>query len=189
MPALHRLHLAALFCLAIAACGAGEGSTSASTTASAVDVATAVAAAADASVAKHPLCDLAGFDEVSAVVGGHIDQRNVIDEVSLHSLDCIYLDSHDVYNGFAIKFVTSERLQKTASRWTSASAYFEEWSRGGTPVADLGDAAMWVELPAGLLVLRGDTVLHFSADKADLENVEARARFETLAGSVVSRLP
>ena len=48
---------------------------------------------------------------------------------------------------------------------------------------------MWVDLPAGLLVLRGDTVLHLSADKADLTNAEVHARFEALARSVVSRLP
>lgn len=189
MITLHRLAFVALSCLALTACGTGDDATTTATTASPADVATAVAAAAEASIATHPLCELASFDEVSTVVGGHIDQRDVIDEASLHSLDCIYLDSHDFYNGFALKFVTSERLQKTDSRWSSARDYYDEWSRGGTAVADLGDAAMWVDLPAGLLVLRGDTVLHLSADKADLTNAEVHARFEALARSVVSRLP
>ena len=53
----------------------------------------------------------------------------------------------------------------------------------------LGDGAAWVELPGGLLVHRGDHVLHLSADKADVSNADVRARFETLARQVLSRLP
>ena len=43
--------------------------------------------------------------------------------------------------------------------------------------------------PGGLLVHRRDHVLHLSADKADVSNAEVRARFETLARKVLSRLP
>jgi len=187
MSPYRQLLLCTLAVTTLVSCGGSNSDASAQATPA--DVGAAVVAAAEASVATHPLCDTASFDEVSAVVGGHIDKRDVIDEATLHGLDCIYFDSHDLYNGFALKFVTSERLQKTDSSWPSANAYFKEWSRGGTAVADLGDAAMWVELPAGLLVLRGETVLHLSADKADLTNADVRVRFETLARQVVSRLP
>jgi hypothetical protein len=56
-------------------------------------------------------------------------------------------------------------------------------------VDGLGDSAMWVDLPASLLVRRGDYVLRFSADRADLSDAAVRARFETLARQVLTRLP
>ncbi|MBK7043669.1 MAG: hypothetical protein IPH50_08225 [Rhodanobacteraceae bacterium] len=186
MSAFRRL-LCALAVTALVACGGSNND--ASVQATPADVADAVAAAAEASIATHPLCALVEFDEVSAVVGGHIAKLDVIDDESLHSVDCVFLDPQDIYNGLSIKFVSTERLVKTASRWSSASAYFEEWGRGGTVVAGLGDGAAWVELPGGLLVHRGDHVLHLSADKADVSNADVRARFETLARQVLSRLP
>jgi hypothetical protein len=187
MSAYRSLLLSALIVTTVVACGGSNPD--ASVQATPADVGAAVVAAAEASVATHPLCDLVAFDEVSAVVGGHIAKLDVIDDESLHSVDCIFLDPQDFYNGLSIKFVTSERLVKTASRWSSAQAYFEEWGRGGNAVAELGDGAAWIDLPGGLLVHRGDYVLHLGADKADVSNAEVRARFETLARQVLSRLP
>jgi len=183
----YRLLLCTLAVTTLIACGGSNHDASAQATPA--DVAAAVVAAAAASVATHPLCALVEFDEVSAVVGGHIARIDVIDDESLHSVDCVFLDPQDIYNGLSIKFVSTERLIKTSSRWPSALAYFEEWSRSGTAVAGLGDGAAWVDLPGGLLVHRRDHVLHLSADKADVSNAEVRARFETLARKVLSRLP
>lgn len=182
----YRLLLCTLAVTTLVACGGSNND--ASVQATPADVANAVVAAAEASVATHPLCALVEFDEVSAVVGGHIAKLDVIDDESLHSVDCVFLDPQDIYNGLSIKFISSERLIKTVSRWSSAQAYFEEWGRGGTAVAGLGDGAAWVDLPGGLLVHRGDHVLHLSADKADVGNADVRARFETLARQVLSRL-
>ncbi len=182
----YRLLLCTLAVTTLVACGGSNND--AGVQATPADVANAVVAAAAASVATHPLCALVEFDEVSAVVGGHIAKLDVIDDESLHSVDCVFLDPQDVYNGLSIKFISSERLIKTVSRWSSAQAYFEEWGRGGTAVAGLGDGAAWVDLPGGLLVHRGDHVLHLSVDKADVGNADVRARFETLARQVLSRL-
>ena len=186
MPAMSRLYFVAALSFALAACNANDASAPQAT---ASDVGAAVAAAAEASVATHPLCETANFEEVDAVVGGRHTKMDVIDEETLHTLDCIFLDPQDIYNGFSIRFVTNERLSKAGSNWSSAKAYFEEWSRGGAVVADLGEGAAWVDLLRGLLVLRGDHAVLFSADKADLTNADVRARFETLARQVVARLP
>jgi hypothetical protein len=186
MTAMSRLSFAVALSLALAACGANDATAPQATPS---DVGAAVVAAAEASVATHPLCDTAKPEEVDAVVGGHHTKMDVIDEETLHTLDCIFLDPQDIYNGFSIRFVTNERLIKAGSNWSSANAYFEEWSRGGDVVADLGDGAAWVELPKGLLVHRGDHAVLFSADKADLTNADVRARFETLARQVIARLP
>lgn len=182
-----RLLLVALSITTLVACNGSDGD--AKVQAAPEDVGAAMVAAAEASVATHPLCALAQFDEVRAVVGGHIAKLDVIDEESLHSVDCVFLDSQDLYNGLSIKFITSERLIKTASRWSSAKAYFEEWSRGGAAVSELGDAAAWVDLPGGLLALQGEHVLHLSSSKADITKAEIRTRFEILARQVLSRLP
>jgi hypothetical protein len=153
------------------------------------DVASAVAAAADASSATHPLCALAQYEEIQAVVGGNISKVDVIDDPMAQSLDCVYLDPSDPYNGLSLRFTTTERLTRTGSQWADAGAYVAEWGRTGMPVRGLGDTAAWIELPPGLLVQRGDYALHLSASRADLSQSDVRAKFETLAQQVIARAP
>ncbi len=131
---------------------------------------------------------MTGFDEVSAVVGGNFDKVDVIDEPDLDYVECNFLDSRDLYAGFAIRFISTSKLVATKSKWQTAAAYFDEWSRGGDRVSGLGARAAWTELPAGLLVLAGDQALQFSASKSDLSDPSVRARFETLAQTVVARI-
>lgn len=157
--------------------------------ASASEVASAVAAAATAAASTHPLCDLVSYDEVRGVVGGNISRLDVIDDPASPHVDCIYLDPSDHYNGLTLRFTPSARLVAAGSPWTSVSAYVEEWARSGDPVPALGDAAAWVEFPPGLLLRKGDFALHLGASRADLTQVEVRARFETLARQVITRLP
>src|SRR5690606_33632596 len=80
------------------------------------DVATAVAAAADAAGATHPLCALAQFAEIQSVVGGNISKVDVIDVPMSQSLDCVYLDPSDLYNGLTLRFTTTERLAASGSQ-------------------------------------------------------------------------
>jgi hypothetical protein len=182
---VHRFVPVLLAC-ALAACQSSE---TAAPQAAATDVASAVSAAAEAEVATNPLCDTATFAEVAAVVGGNIAKHDVIEGEGMESVDCVFLDPGDLYNGLSIRFVTTDLLTKAQSPWSSAVAYFAEWGRSGTSVSGLGDAAAWVALPEGLLVHRGDHVIHFSAGRADMKDAAVRARFETLAGQVVARLP
>ncbi len=51
----------------------------------------------------------------------------------------------------------------------------------------LGEGAAWVELTSGLYVLKGDTVMQFSASSTDTKDAAVRAKFETLAQQVVDR--
>ena len=186
MPASSRVHLAALICVLLAACtSADEGAPQATTN----DVAAAVADAAEAVATSHPFCDAAAFTEVGAVMGTQIGKVDVIAGEGMHSVDCVYLDPANIYDGFSIQFVTTELLQKADSPWPTATAYVDEWGRGGRSVDGLGDSAMWVDLPASLLARRGDYVLRFSADRADLTDAAVRARFEALARQVLGRLP
>lgn len=173
-----------LFAAALAGCGADTGPQ-----ASGADIASAVASAAEAESMRHPYCDAARFVDVGAVIGATIDKVDVIAGEGMHSVDCVFLDPANFYNGLSIQFVTTELLRKADSPWATATAYVEEWGRGGVAVEGLGDTAMWVELPASLLVRRGDYALRFSADKADLSDAAVRARFETLARQVLARLP
>ncbi|MEO7936262.1 MAG: hypothetical protein ABIR27_08385, partial [Dokdonella sp.] len=103
-------------------------------------------------------------------------------------VECNFLDSRDLYAGLTIHFVSTAKLVATKSKWQTAAAYFNEWSRGGDVVSGLGERAAWTELPAGLLVLAGDQALQFSASKSDLSDPSVRARFETLAQTVVARI-
>lgn len=147
-------------------------------------------AAADGAIsASAAMCAKATFAEVSAAAGGNFDKVDVIDEKGLNSVDCVYLDSKDLYNGFTISFVSNAKLVASASKWQTAAAYFDEWSRGGTPVANLGERAAWIDLPAGLLVLSGDQALHFSGGRLDPSDSAVRARIETLAHQVFTRMP
>ena len=170
-------------------CERGTETNTAAPEASASDVATAIASAADAATKTHPLCSLATYDEIRAVVGGHISKVDVIDDPMSQSVDCVYLDPSDLYNGLSLRFTTTERLTQSGSQWSNAAAYVAEWGRTGTQVEGLGDAAAWIELPAGLLLQRGDYALHLSASRADLTQADVRAKFETLARQVIARLP
>lgn len=153
------------------------------------DVVTAVAAAAEASSATHPLCALAQYAEIQAVVGGNISKVDVIDVPLSQSVDCVYLDPSDLYNGMTLRFTTTERLTQAGGQWANAAEYVAEWGRTGTPVPGLGDAAAWIDMPAGLLLQRGDYALHLSASRADLAQLDVRTKFETLARQVIARLP
>jgi|GEM_PF-3210655 len=188
-----RLNPLALGCalLALAACGpkTDTSSTATPTTADAALAEEAVSNAADASAVTHPLCDAANFADVQAVIGGAIGKLDVIDASTLSSLSCVYLDTKDITNALVIEFITTERLATTGGQWANAAAYFAEWGRGGTPVAGLGDAAVWADLPSGLLVHKGNYALHFSSDKSDLTDAAVRAKFEGLAQKVLARLP
>ena len=168
--------------------GGCGGTDDAAPQASAGDVAQAVSDAADASVDTNPLCDLATFAQVTAVIGGNVNKRDVIQDASMPSVDCVYLDTADLYAGLTLRFFTGEALTRTDSQWPTAAAYFAEWGRSGTPVAGLGDAAAWVDMPPGLLVQSGNTALHVSASKLDLADAAVRARVETLARDVVAKL-
>jgi len=142
-----------------------------------------------ASVATHPLCNLLSFAEVSAVAGGTFNKLDVIDADDMHSVDCVYLDMSDLYNGVTIRFVTTEKLVTTASKWRSASAYFEEWGQGGSAVDGIGARAVWANLLGGLLVLQGDHAIQLNAAKLDPADPAARMALESLAQKVVARLP
>ncbi len=181
--------------LLLGACADGTGADS-NGTGGAAPPKTATASVAEAAshspttiAPKNPLCGKASFAEVSAVVGGHFDKVDVIDEPDLDYVECNFLDSRDLYAGLTIHFVSTAKLVATKSKWQTAAAYFDEWSRGGDPVSGLGERATWTELPAGLLVLASDQALQFSASKSDLSDPSVRARFETLARAVVSRIP
>jgi len=177
--------------LALAACGpkADSSNPASPPQADAALVAEAVSNAAESSVATHPLCETATYAEVQAVLGGAIGRMDVINESTLDNISCIYIDANDLYNGLSIKFVTTERLAKTASQWPDAAAYFAEWGRRGTTVAGLGDGATWSDSLDALLVHKGDYVVQLSSDKADLADAAVRAKFETLAQQILPRLP
>lgn len=183
-----RALIAVALSLALALAGCQSSDTGAPA-AGAVDVAEALADAAESDAASHPWCDLATFAEVSAVVGGNIAKHDVIAGEGMDSVDCVYLDPNDPYNGLTIRFINSDLLRKNGSQWSSATAYVDEWGRSGAAVAGVGDRAIWVDLPESLLVLRGDYVLRFSAGRANVNDAATRTRFETLAGQVVARLP
>lgn len=172
----------------IALLGGCGGADNAAPQASTGDVAQAVSDAAESSVDTNPLCDLATFAQVTAVIGGNVNKLDVIQDASMPSVDCVYLDTADLYAGLTLRFFTSEALTRANSQWPTAAAYFAEWGRSGTPVAGLGDAAAWVEMPPGLLVQSGNTALHVSASKLDLADAGVRTRVETLARDVVAKL-
>lgn len=188
-------HIVAIALLIVlAACGKEPSAGSADMTAAppqadAAMVAEAVANAASASAATNPLCEKATYAEVSAVTGANFDKIDVIEGPDMDYLDCVFLDSKDLFAGLVIRFVSNEKLVATSSKWQTASAYFEEWSRGGDSVAGIGENAAWTSLPAGLMVLNGDQVLQFSASKSDTSDPAVRAKFETLARMVIARLP
>ena len=186
MFASSRFQLAALICVLLAACSSADDAAPRATTS---DAAAAVADAAEAATTSHPYCDAATFAEVGAVIGAQLGKVAVSAGEGMQSVDCVYLDPANIYNGLSIQFVTSELLQKADSPWSTAAAYVEEWGRGGRVVDGLGERALWVDLPASLLVRRGDYVLRLSADQADLTDAATRARFETLARQVLERLP
>lgn len=144
--------------------------------------------AQEEAIPSNPLCALATLPEVQAVVGGTISKIDVIDEATLTNLSCVYLDQKDYNNGLTIQFITTDRLVKTDSQWKTAAAYFAEWTRKGEPVAGLGEGAAWVELTNGLYVLKGDTVMQFSASSANTKDAAVRAKFETLAKQVLARM-
>lgn len=177
--------------LALAACGPKVDSNNPASPpqADAALVEEAVSNAAESSVTTHPLCETATHAEVQAVIGGIVGQVDVIDENTLDHISCIYIDAKDLYNALKIEFVTTERLAITTSQWPNAAAYFAEWGRSGTSVAGLGDGAAWPDLLGGLLVHKGDYVVHLSGEKADLADTAVRAKFETLAQQILSRLP
>lgn len=180
-----------LLCVALtallSACGNDENA--AEPRADAGDVAQAVSDAAQASVDSHPLCNIATFAQVTAVIGGNVNKLDVIQDEAAPSVDCVYLDTADLYAGLSLRFFTDASFARTNSAWPTAAAYFAEWGRSGTPVVNLGHAAAWVELPAGLLVQSGDTALHVSASKLDLADAAVRTRMETLARDVIAKLP
>lgn len=184
--------LALSMTIALAACGKNPGAdSSASEVAPQADESIlAQAAGSDIAIqpAENALCATATFAEVSAAAGGAFDKVDVIDEEGLHYVDCIYLDSKDLYNGLSMRIVSNAKLVASGGSWPSATAYFDEWGRTGTPVANLGERAAWIELPAGLLVLKDDQALHFSGDKLDPADAAVRARIETLAQQVVARV-
>jgi hypothetical protein len=180
---------AALVALGAGACDTADHGPAQPPSADAAMVVAAAVGAAAAAAAHHPLCDAATFDEVQAVIGGHIAKLDVVDDAMQSSVDCIYLDPQDYFNGLTIRFVSTERLIATASKWRTAGEYYAEWGRGGEPVTALGDGAAWVDLTSGLLVYHRNHALHFSASKADLADAAVRARFEALARRVVARLP
>lgn len=185
--ALPILHTSLCFALVALLAGCGDGDRAPQ--AEAGDVTRAVVDAATASTATHPLCRTATFAQVQAVIGGTIDKVDVIEDGSMPSVDCVYLDTSDVYAGLSLRFFTTQALAAVGSQWSTAAEYYAEWARHGTPVAGLGDAAAWVELPEGLLVQSGDTALRISASKLDLSDPGVRARIETLAREVVAKLP
>lgn len=146
-------------------------------------------AAQEDAAPTNPLCDLATLTEVQAVAGGNISKVDVLDVEDLTDLSCIYLDQQDFNNGLTIKFVTTDKLVELDSQWKTAAAYFAEWTNKGEPVAGLGEGAAWVELTSALYMLKGDTVMQFSASSTDIKDAAVRAKFETLAQQVASRLP
>lgn len=185
-----RTLLAGGFLLVLVACGEQSGVDSFGALASAAPSdATAAVSTHTASAATNPLCAMTPFAEISTVAGGHFDKIDVIDEPDLHYLECVYLDSSDLYAGLTIRFVSTDKLVGTSSKWQTAAAYFDEWGRGGASVTKLGERAAWIDLPAGLLVLQGDHALHFSASRLDPSDPPVRARIEMLARAVVARLP
>lgn len=180
--------LVGLLMLALAACGGEQTATTApvSTSGSSTTQPPAQDPPASAAV-SNPLCAVATQAEVQAVIGGAITKIDVIDEADLPYVDCIYLDSQDVFNSLSIGYVTTEKLGKTNSQWPTAAAYFAEWTRNEQAVAGLGAGAAWEDTT--LWVLKGDTVIKVSADKAATADAAVRAKFETLAGQVLARLP
>lgn len=145
-------------------------------------------ACASASMLANPLCEKATFAEVQAVVGGSISKLDVIDEPDMSNLSCVYLDTQDLYNGLTIQFITDERLKASKSRWSTAKAYFEEWTGGGDGVSGVGEGAAWSSLTNSLYALRGSTVIQLSSGKADIADAAVRARFEALAAQILGKL-
>ena len=192
--------LAGLLLLALAGCGGAQTATTApaSSGASSADQPAEQQPAASTdrtpeqapqSAASNPLCELATLAEVQAVTGGNITKIDVIDVADLTGLSCVYLDEQDIYNGLTIDYHTTEKLVKTNSQWTTAAAYFAEWTRSDAPIAGLGDGAAWVEISEELWILKGDTVIKIGSSSLDSENPDIRAKVEALAGQVVARLP
>lgn len=186
--ARHRTLFAVALALAAVSCGKQPDAAPSADVAVPVAIAGAAPTAGTAPTVANAMCAKATFEEVSAAAGAGVDKVDVIDEPGLHYLDCVYLASSDSYAGLTIRFVSDERLAATASQWSTAAAYFDEWSRTGAAVAGVGDRAAWMELPAGLLVLVGDQVVQFSASKVDLADPAVRARIERLARALVERL-
>lgn len=181
--------------LVLASCGKQAGVDPAGSTASApradtsMKAVAAVEAVTPAAVVTNPLCEKTSFAEASVAAGRTFNKVDVIDEPDLDYLECVYLDSRDIYAGLTIRFVSTGKLVASSSKWQTAAAYFEEWSRNGKTVAGLGEGAAWTDMPAGLLLKKGDYALFFSASKSDLSDPATRARFEALAKTVVARLP
>ena len=189
-PGFLKTLLAGGLLLALVACGERTGADSVGASGAPAEVSmTAETSDKAASPAANPLCGMATFAEVSATTGGNFDKVDIIDVPDLHYLDCVFLDSKDLYAGLTIRFVSTGKLVATSSPWKTAAAYFEEFGRGGKPVTGLGERAAWIDLPNGLLVLKGDQALHFEASKSDLSDAGVRTKFEALAQAVVARLP
>ena len=143
----------------------------------------------DAAAPTNPLCALATFPEVQAVIGGTISKVDVIDEQDLDYVDCIYLDQQDVYKSMSIRFTTTDKLVKTNAKWTNAAAYFAEWTRGAETVSGLGEGAAWVEISESLDVLKGETVVKFSSSSVEVDDPAVRTKMQELAQQIVPRLP
>lgn len=184
-----RSGLALLVAVSLAACGSKPDSGTEAPAADAGMVAESVSNVVEASAATHPLCQLATFADVQAVVGGTISKLDVIDEDGLTSIKCVYIDQGNYTSGMSIGFVTNDKLAKAAGKWSTAADYFAEWSRNGDAVGGIGEGAAWVELADALYVLKGDKVVELSASSMERADLAARAKVESLAQIVVGRLP
>ena len=179
--------LVGLMTLALGACGTEQ---TPSTTQSPTTVNTTAqpsSTAQESAATTTSLCDLATLAEVQAVTGGTIPNVMVGNLDNLQYSDCTYMDPQDFSKSLRIVFTTSEKMAKTGSPLQNAAAYFAENTKSSEPVAGLGDKAAWVEGSGyALYVLKGDTVIEFGAPSRD---PAVRAKFETLAQQIVSRLP
>jgi len=189
-----RTLLATCVLLTLAACSpkSADEAAAGEPQADAAMVAEAVGNAAETAAATHPLCDLVTFAAVQAAGGGNISKLDVIDTPGLSNIDCVYLDEGNYLGaGMSIGYITTEKLAKnTISPWSTATEYFEEWTRKGTGVTGLGEGAAWDDATRPTLyVLKGDTVVHISGTALDTSDAAVRAKVEALAQQVVARMP
>ncbi len=153
-------------------------------------VVSTVALADDVRPASRAMCASITSADVAEVIGGKPDAGEVSYDSPTTGIGCVFVDESNYYNGLSLDFHTSADLLAEGGRWTTAAAYFEEFTRGGQKVTGLGDAAAWVDtMYIALFALRGETVVRITADKKTIADPTARARYETLMGKVIARLP
>ncbi len=140
--------------------------------------------------ASRALCDGIHSVDVREAIGGTPGAGTLDYDSPDLGIACGFVDENNNYRGLTFTFHTSADLSVSEDHWDTAAEYFEEFTRKGTTVANLGDAAAWTDdMFTALYVLRGDMALRITADHPDFNDPAHRARFEALARKVVAGLP